>query len=177
MSCISGDTFLLPLFSHGFYHLPPPPSTLHRASLRSFPGFACTRGQINVDGAPRAPFCSLSLSLFLSLSLVSLSICPYLSVRPRDFFSDSQLSWSITRYDADLYSRAFYAGGTARVCTDVATWRSNRPASVPPSNRFFTHRSLYATSTSSVQLYTRDVKRKNNEKIEFIGISFNFVTK
>lgn len=28
VSCISGDTFLLPLFSHGFHHLPPPRCTV-----------------------------------------------------------------------------------------------------------------------------------------------------
>lgn len=78
-------------------------------SVRPFPGFACTRGQINVDGTPRAPFfCRtffLPLSLSPSLSRIVLatgSICPYLSVCPRDFFSDSQciilIDYSLRRW-------------------------------------------------------------------------------
>lgn len=109
MSCISGDTFLLPLSPR---ILPPAPSTTRASSLRPFPDFACTRGQINVDGAPRAPFFCPPL---LPLSLVSFSRPPlfvliYRSVRVTFSPIPNALSWSITRYDADLYSPAFHAG-------------------------------------------------------------------
>lgn len=81
---------------------PPAPSTLYRASLRPFPGFACTRGQINVDGAPRAPFFCIKIRALSRIVLAIGSICPYLSVCPRDFFSDSQciilIDYSLQRW-------------------------------------------------------------------------------
>lgn len=79
MSCIPGDTFP---YSLSFTPIRPSvPTSLVSVSLHLFPGFACTRGQINVDGAPRVPFFSptftypayrsrgrLYLSLFIDLS-------------------------------------------------------------------------------------------------------------
>lgn len=64
--------------------------------------------------------------------------------------------------------------------TDVATSRSNRPASVPPSDRFFTHRSLYATNTSvRKSLHTWNVEKTTRRSIfhREISISFHSVAK
>lgn len=174
MSCISGDTFLLPLFSHGFYHLPPPPSTLHRASLRSFPGFACTRGQINVDGAPRAPFFCPTFSL--SLSLVSLSICPYLSVRPRDFFSDSQciilIDYSLRRWFIFPCVLCRRNRESVYRCRHLAIEPSRFRAAIQPI--FYASFPLCHKHFVRTTLYSG---RKKKKQREFIGISFNFVTK
>ena len=72
-----------------FHHLCPPDSPFLCVMFlrRPFPGFACTRGQINVDGAPRVPF--FCQAVLVSFSRPALFVLIYRPVRVT-FSPDSQ---------------------------------------------------------------------------------------
>ena len=154
MSCISSDTFplchsvfLSPFVASRFHHLclpppdfpsPPPPSFCVMFHRRPFPGFACTRGQINVDGAPRVPF--FCQPVLVSFSATG-SICPYLSVCPRDFFSRFPMHY----LDRLLVTTLIYIpvrflprhGGSPSALRRVATSYHDPTNPVPPADTDF----------------------------------------
>lgn len=105
---------------------------------RPFPGFACTRGQINVDGAPRVPF--FCQPVLVSFSATG-SICPYLSVCPRDFFSRFPMHY----LDRLLVTTLIYIpvrflprhGGSPSALRRVATSHHDPTNPIPPADTDF----------------------------------------